>query len=145
MRLEPVYLVAPEPRRPTRRGFVWIALAGAVGGVAGFALRQAFGEPGVAAATNARLAWARRLAAGDAPIGDLVEHYQAFLLTLEVDAPEDARLWSGVLRIAHAVLEQPTIEERARIARLLVATIARPGAPAPEELRRLVPSLERVR
>jgi len=132
MRLEPVYLVAPEPApqsMPTRRTFLLIGgaflggtvLGGAVlGGACGYtigAVRSGDGERGEEQpgapdglewepSEDADLGELRRLAV-KAPIEELMGKVVLFL-NLRVDTyRQDLILWAGVRRIANEIIAQP--------------------------------------
>jgi hypothetical protein len=149
MRLDPVYLVAPESPKPlgsSRRTFLAFGVGGLLlgGGVGYFAGRGSVGaaseEPGVR--TGGRhLDWARDLAQG--PVEQLCEQVPGFLLELS-DAPTDPVLWDGMRRLAGYVIETPALERRASRARQILDTLDALHPPEPAVFERLVPTLRRI-
>lgn len=144
MRLEPVYLIAPEPepkqRLISRRLFVF-GLSGSA--AAGFGIGWASSRgresptPDPAAASPAavpasaddRQRWALLLQEG--PVEDLVENYQAFLWI--AGTPVDARMEIGVRRLCEAILEGSVTDVQVQqdLASSLTLTIERLHAQHP--------------
>lgn len=165
MRLDPVYLVAPEPkppRIPTRRAFLFVGAAfaagTALGGACGYAAgsvadaRPAGGEPDGHEADPAlpppsgdtELDELRRLATV-APIEELIARWQPFLGLLGDTYPDDATLWRGAQRIGEHVLSTPSLDRRRTIALWLAQVIAQGPREHTATLEDLALQLQRVR
>lgn len=144
MRLEPVYLVAPEPepkhRLISRRLFLFgLSGSAAVGFGIGWAASRGGGPPApipaaaksgaVSADADERQRWALQLQEG--PVEDLVENYQAFLWI--AGTPVDARMEIGVRRLCEAILEGSVTDEQVRqdLASSLILTIQQLDAQHP--------------
>lgn len=149
MRLEPVFLVAPEPERPSdplipRRRFIAAVTGAGLLGLATGALwswRPDHEPEGDGAATDDRLAWALDLQAG--PLVELIRHRLAFIWVVE--SRPDARLVEGLRRLSVAVLEDdPALRgDRLDFAAELARTIA--GFEHARSLDRLLGPLQRLR
>src|SRR5262245_48568230 len=106
MRLEPVFLVAPKPKPPsipTRRAFLFIGISFAagstIGTACGYTLGRASvsGDPGAGgelppSSGDADLDELRRLAIA-APIEELVERRNLFIMMRNRTYPDDRYLW----------------------------------------------------
>lgn len=149
MKIEPVYLVAPEPAPPrppvfSRRALLAaIGVAAASGGAIGWFATRGTGDVAQrrGGTPTPRLQWALDLQSG--PLDELVRHQVAFLWIVESD--RDARLTTGLRRLARAILEDhPAIgAERADLAREIADCIT--GLNAGSDLGPLVEPLRRVR
>lgn len=134
MKLEPVYLVAPPPPRPTvstRRAFLLAGsclLVGAAAGFAGGRLTVAAGPrpsdpnqpdptlpPEPPPIADDRLLWLWQQCDEATPTATLLRNRGAVLQHLP-RRPDDARLWRGVERMVYAVLSDPQLPDRRRIA-----------------------------
>jgi len=162
MRLEPVYLVAPEPeppKIPTRRAFL---LAGAtfaagltLGGACGYAagssantsVQTGEGEDDVReleSTGNAELDELRRLAV-KAPIEELAEKWLYFLQVSSKDYRHDEVLPRGVERLAKYILATPDLDQRKLIANATAQVIELGEQHLQDRAIRYVPQLRRVR
>lgn len=150
MRIEPSYVLeSPRSSRWSRRrllqfGVTALAGAGLGSAVLGVMLRGGAGGLRAQAhdAGDPTLAWLLTLCAADAPLATLLEHHEAVLYLVPRAYPEQARLWHGIERLAHAALDQPDIPNRDELVRDLsecLATHARSAGRA--ELLALVPRL----
>ena len=148
MKLDPVFLVAPEPERRasavcTRRALaLWSLAAAGLGLGAGAYLARwrparAAHEPPL----DASLAWALDLQSG--PLDGLLAAADAFLARAVTFA--DPRLEPGLRRLGEAVLEDHPLcgPDRLPLARKLAAVLS--ALPCSEELRTLGERLERLR
>lgn len=135
MRLDPVFVVAPQPAppsMPTRRAFLLagatFTLGAAVGGVGGYAIGSARASTVHAAGADLaptgdhELDELRRLAIS-APIEELIEKRLVFLRSLGMSYPRDESLWQGVVRLADALRTDPSFPDREVTARLIARTI----------------------
>jgi hypothetical protein len=148
MRLDPVFLVAPEPDPPrtpgdSRRTF----LAGLLGGTGLGALLGAtvLGDPVEPAAgprnDSESLSWALRLQ--DGALDELLANHATFLLVFAEE--RDARLVPGIERLVLAVLERDaTIRD---VATALASSLATEieSHPVAASLRPYVNQLRRIR
>jgi hypothetical protein len=150
MRLEPIYLLGPDPkpepnppRTHTRRAVLAGGIVGLLTGTAitVFARGRTDDAQGAARTppVDTELAWA--LEVGEGPIERLLERHQHFLLVVWSRGTESPRLWHGAERMILAVLEHDagmTPELRRGAASLLVQTLES-YAPPPHLLRHLAP------
>jgi hypothetical protein len=124
MYLRPVYLLAPEPPRRSRRAFLAWSASFAVGGAIGYVLgaKTKPAQDAHAATTSAsndpQVVWARGLASDAAPLADLLRHGGVFLAILKTRAPDDRLLWQGARRLALALLDPGVVVERSTRQRL---------------------------
>lgn len=148
MKLEPVYLVAPQAPKPasaTRRAFLAAVGSGFVAGVAmGFGLGALCtpAEPTSPAPPESEaVAWALRVQEG--PLATLLGHRQSFLIVFGEE--RDPRLVPGVERLVVAVLEdEPAVAEyRRSLATALASEIA--ASPIADSLHTYLPRLRRIR
>ncbi len=160
MRLEPVYLVAPKPRppsMPTRRAFLGMGLAFAVGGAIGSACGYSVGSAKAAEKAgggpagedyplsgNPELDELRRLAV-KAPIEELMGIAMVFIRTVTQDYPEEVVAWKGVRRMGEHVLANPGVAQRRVIARFLCQGIEQASSQRQESLNDLLPRLREIR
>lgn len=132
MKLEPVYLLAPEPTaapppapQPTRRAFLVGAALGCASGLAiGAAATRWLGwvfEAAAADEPDERTRWALTLQRG--PIADFVADHETFLWLSE--SLRDPRLEPGIERLARAVIDgdDATRAVRSSLATSLAMTI----------------------
>ena len=70
---------------------------------------------------DATLEWLRSLASESTPIAELIANANTYLLHLDQHYPDDAVLWTGVERLAHAVVADEQLQQRRRLAQLLLA------------------------
>lgn len=136
MKLDPVFLVAPQPNpptMPTRRAFLiagtTFTLGTAVGGACGYSIAA---KPDPVAAgdvdvdleptNDVELDELRRLAV-KAPIAELIEKRLVFLNSLTKNYPKDEILWKGASRLADAVLANRPISDRRLFSRFLAQVI----------------------
>lgn len=146
MKLEPVYLLAPEPEEPQRRRFRRRTLlfgtfgALALGAAGGWSLRKVLApsSSGAGDATDPVLQWALRLQDGDEEA--LVANAENFVLA--VLSSSDRRLLTGLERLADLVLDETRLPaaKRREIARRLVAVIEQDP-----DARALAPRLDALR
>ncbi len=155
MKIEPYYLLAPlppKPSMPTRRA--WLIAAGAfvvgstVGSACGYSLGAASAGPAAAPAGpvewkpsgDAELEEWRRLAV-KAPLDELFERAMAFLDARVSNYPKDEILWLGVERLAKesAGNESRPVNEMTLV--VVVAQIEGTARPTEPSLRELVPQL----
>lgn len=149
MRLDPIYLLAPEPDdEPTtysrRSVFAFAALALGLGFAAGTGLARVLRAPKAPETTDdPELAWAVGLCEG--PIGELVA-YRHTLLEIGARRPEDvARIESGLIRLAdHVLTGNAPDPDRSVMARELVAFIQRLESRAPDSLQGRAKALSRL-
>lgn len=142
MKLEPVYLVAPRARIPTRRAFVLAGLAGAAGVGCGFVAGRALAGPAgdappdpgsapVDAELLARIQWAERLAQRS-DVDELLANLPALLGVVDEAASrglDSDVMWRAVAKTARAVADDGSVPWRAPAARALVRLLERrPGA-----------------
>lgn len=153
MRLDPTFLVAPEPepaepapRLVSRRMFAIGVLASAgLGAASGFVLSRRSPppapQPPVRGPSPQLLDWALRVQ--DGPLPQLADNHGPFLMVF-ADA-DDPRLLVGVQRLATAVIEDdPAVHEsRLTLARSLTIEIEARAVARP--LLRFVPALRRIR
>jgi hypothetical protein len=163
MRLDPVYLLAPEPEppsMPTRRAFLLIGgafLGGTVlGGACGYTIgvAQGGGEQGAAGAGPGEIEWERsddadleelRRLAVKAPIGELMEKAVLFLATRSFSYRTDPILFRGIQRLSLEITENPQPAVDPILISGILSAIEN-GAPPPElNLESLVPALRRAR
>jgi hypothetical protein len=158
MRIDPVFLVAPEPEppsMPTRRAFLLAAGALVVGAGGGGACGYSLGvaarpvEPAAdkpvaePSSGDAELDYWRGVAKG--PLDDLFEKGLMFLHVRNTDYQQDQQLWLGVQRLAEEVRDNPAREVDEGLLALLAAVIDGPARPAEPSLRSLVPVLRERR
>ncbi|GAB4139278.1 MAG: hypothetical protein Fur0037_05410 [Planctomycetota bacterium] len=145
MKLEPVYLVAPDPPLssiPTRRAFLWAGIGTLAGFAGGLGCATA---PGVLAGEAARdpvLLWLHRLC-DEAPVDDLIR-YRAALLQQLPRHVSDPVLWHGMARLAVSI---PGIEDataRKRAAEEFVDVARRLEPLSPRALAVNLPTLEEI-
>ena len=125
MKLEPVYLVAPEPAPKgitTRRAFLVAGTCFAAGAVSGFALQRSMGTPAPRVPVDPIVRWAREVSRDPARIQELREHYHGFLHAV-ASAPEDADLWFGFERLVDQLELMPRNPQTAVIAASLRQTL----------------------
>ncbi|MBI5851904.1 MAG: hypothetical protein HZB39_12890 [Planctomycetes bacterium] len=148
MKLDPVYLLAPEPQRKpaatcSRRTLAAWTIASAVLGWASgtFSARVWFDREPAPSAADASLAWALELQSG--PLSALLASSDGFLA--RVVTYEDPRLHRGLHRLCDAVLsdEFGRDDERATLARKLAIVLR--AIRCGDELTALAEKLERVR
>ena len=153
MRLDPVYLVAPEPsKRPTRRAFMLTSgtlLAGfSLGGACGYAAGSRAGandaenQQALEPTGDAELDELRELSRNGSIEELLAARFKIrhFVITRY---PDDPVLWTGIERLARIVLQRPDCPDRRPLARGLGTMIEQSGKPA-EHLIELVPRLKSV-
>jgi hypothetical protein len=131
MKLEPVYLVAPEPAPPSvsRRAFLWTAVLGPlVGGSAGFLAGYVTGRPAapsagpeaepltVPADFDVRLTWALRLLEADDET--FLAQAVGFLSVANRHA-DDPRIRDGLGRLARILVEHADVSRARSVARPL--------------------------
>jgi hypothetical protein len=148
MRLDPVFLVAPEPEGPapstvSRRMFVGaLASSFGLGALLGY---TATGREGEASPPprepSTELRWALQLQEG--PLEELVAGHRSFLIVFA--DTEDPRLLAGIERLALAVLEaDPSVRDpRPDLASALASEIA--SRPVARPLAHHVDALRRIR
>jgi hypothetical protein len=107
MKLDPVYLVAPEPQRDakrfSRRACLGLAALGfGFGALLGSGLRRALATGGTATTIDAELQWALALQRG--PLERLVRDRVTFLAIVDEHAAELDRFEAGLSRLVEAVL-----------------------------------------
>ena len=150
MKLEPVYLVAPERPSliPTRRAVLFAGLSffggAAAGGALGIQYERSKGAPAedeLAPSGDPELDRLRRLAI-EAPIDELRNKQFAFITAVQVDYPRDAVLWRGVGRLVDDVLSGEGRSGRRDLARLLASVIRNGAADVVGELAAKRPALE---
>lgn len=134
MKLDPVFLVAPQPNpptMPTRRAFLiagsTFTLGTAVGGACGYSIAAkpdpvAAGDVALEPTNDVELDELRRLAV-KAPIAELIEKRLVFLNSLTKSYPKDEVLWKGASRLADAVLGNRPISDRRLFSRFLAQVI----------------------
>lgn len=149
MRLDPVFLVSPEPEKEPVRGFsrrafyaavmTALCLGAAAGRTLGVFLRSS--NPETSVEEDATLRWALEAQRGD--LATLVQGHEAFLMTFVVNG--DARLQTGVRRIAEAVIaDDPCVRaQRARVAERVLGVLR--SSPGAEALHSLIGPLETCR
>lgn len=144
MKLDPVYLVAPEPQRDakrfSRRACLGLAALGfGFGAMVGSGLRRALASGGTATAIDAELQWAIELQRG--PLERLVRDRGMFLALAGERRSQESDLLVGVQRLArHALDESVDRTARAPLARDLVAYLE--SVPVPDQ--RLLAALRQV-
>jgi hypothetical protein len=146
MRLDPVFLLEPEPRQ-TRRALLIGACAAAVGGGLGLALGRATVPDAEASVVDPQLVWARELARDTTPILQLADKYGPFLTILRSKAPNDRALWAGVARLSAALLDDTlsvSADSRRRIAKAILAEIEARSWPRDLTLDRFVEPLREL-
>lgn len=151
MRLEPVSVLAPRPRIPTRRALLLAGVAGAAGIGMGMGFgwwRWGKGEQAGEAARpmDPRLAHALELASPTTPIQALLSE-QMFLLAV-VHETEQAgnrhpELWTAVQRIAAEIVRDRSLPDRRIRARSILDLLER-GRPSGTGLELLVQDLRRA-
>lgn len=148
MRLEPVYLLAPEPEAAPRssvtRRSLFSAIIGsfAVGALAGgFGARWLVdGHPGER--IDESLSWALRLQ--EQSIEELLGAADAFLVRYVTFT--DSRLEVGIRRLSVAVTEDSIVAmDRRRELAVKLTAVIQGTEHASQELRQLLPSLSSVR
>lgn len=131
MKLEPVYLLPPEPDRRvklSRRAFAAVVLgAAATGGSAGYWVRASRSEPTPPPVIHDRLhQWARVTAQG--PIERLAAAGQGFSAALRLHG-DDEVLRAGLLRLADYLLAHPEMDS-AKVLALSLRNCIGPDWPA---------------
>lgn len=125
MRLDPVYVLAPEPRGEAREPSRRVVLAAMLGTTASaFGFGWLIGGRRADASTDDRaLAWALELVSG--PDDRLLRHYRRYLMVVWEHAGRHAELWDGVRRLTRLVVEArgPTDDERRLLALSLLQTL----------------------
>jgi hypothetical protein len=163
MRIDPVYLVAPkppEPSMPTRRAFVFMGAAFAVGsafgGACGYSVgaraanAAASGEPQAPAdeplksTGNAELDELRRLAV-KAPIEELLMRSVDLFAGMSTTYREDAVLWQGIERLCEHVIKTTSFDRRRITARSLEQMIERANSKERSKYEHWLPKLRQVR
>ncbi|MBL9075880.1 MAG: hypothetical protein JNL08_00165 [Planctomycetes bacterium] len=141
MRLDPVFVVAPEPTAPTmptRRAFLLagatFTFGAAIGGACGYSAgaAQAAGsaaprEEELTPSGDSDLDELRRLAV-KAPIEELIERRLVFLRSVGALYRRDDTLWRGVVRLSEAVRSRDGFPDRLIIARLIAQNIEQADA-----------------
>lgn len=122
MKLDPVYVVAPErmPRTvPTRRAFLLAGVAGVVGAGGGYGLSQLLGrEPKTSPGRtelDPMLRWLLTLCDDSSPIEELIQ-YRAALLQALPRHKDNSSLWHGLARLAVAAETIPDDRDSRRVA-----------------------------
>ena len=149
MKIEPVFLLAPQPTVPptqTRRGFL---LAGAMFGLGavlgGSAVKWVFSNDSKALppAADLDLAQLHRTVSPENPLDRLAENYQYVIGNICWKYRDDPLLWKGLVRLARGALEKPDLPNRQQIAKslLLMDLLV---AHRSEELKALAPELAAV-
>jgi hypothetical protein len=146
MRLDPVFVLAPEPPRASRRAVLLGAGAFALGACAGavvwpWLMGSADGDAAASERASADGEWARALAVG--PPAALFEHATRFLVELG-RTPDDAVLWQGALALARHVVAQERSDRTARVADMLLALARRIPRTGGVDFAGIVPALEGV-
>lgn len=157
MKLEPVFVVAPQPHLrgvPTRRAFLiagsTFTLGTVVGGACGYSIAVATQSAGAPAeevippSGDPELDELRRLAV-KAPIDELLEKRLVFTACVNSDYPTDAVLWRGVGRLCDAVVGNYQYEDRRLFAAALAQMIDRGDATCTQSLKSRIPELRRTR
>lgn len=146
MKLEPVFLLAPEPepKKPegwSRRAVLAIALTSFAAGLGAGAVVWPVGEPIDSA--DLELKWATALARSS--IDELVAMNAPFLQVAGARGHRNAAIQAGVLRLADAIRDA-SLDERRRvaIARALVTVITTLGVDASRELESRLPELRQL-
>ena len=151
VKLEPVYLLAPQPDQPGPRGLSRRAVMGfAIGSFAfGFGVGAALRllgrrEPSDESSPSDReLAWARDLARG--PIETLLAESAPYLQVAGAHGRSETILRDGLLRLADAACGEtlPAMQRR-DLARGLIVTLSALGDAARPELAARIPALRRI-
>jgi hypothetical protein len=156
MKLEPVYLVVPNPKPaslPNRRAFLiaggtflaGIGLGGACGYAAGSRRLPHEGKPTLPAPSgNAELDELRRLALV-APIEELTRRWPQFTDAFGTRYRTDEYLPTGIERLVEQVLADASLPQRRTLARVLAQTIQLGEEPVQARLGDRVAALQRVR
>lgn len=165
MRIDPIFLLGPEPEppsMPTRRAFLIAAGALVVGaggaGACGYSMGKAAGLAEAAAAQkpaavepseplkssgDAELDYWRGVAQG--PLDELFEKGLMFLVVRVRDYPQDAILWQGVQRMVMELRDNPSrnLEEAAVLN--LTSQIEGQARPVEPRLLEFIPMLRQRR
>ena len=124
MKLEPVYLVEPlpEPETRSRRAFLSVGIAFAIGGLVGFypGLRLGRGEARGASGVDEELGHLRWLAV-EAPVAELRAEAGYYLHLLGWKYSDEELLWRGFDRLAADLLASPSTRERVELAKFASA------------------------
>ena len=134
MKLQPVYLVAAEPKPVsiTRRwAILLVAASFALGIPMGLGCGYLVGKSAAAAkaiATDAELERFRKLAR-DAPIEDLLYVGQFLVETREISHSDDLQLWSGISRMCDEILMNTSLRDRKKLALAVATTIEKAHPP----------------
>lgn len=164
MKLEPVFLLAPEPAppsMPTRRAFLlaggMFAAGSILGGSCGYALgvsagraaqepkdagKEAPAKPKLEPSGDVELDYWRRLAV-EAPLDELFSKASEFLAAQTFDYRSDRVLWVGIDRLSAELTSNPTRRLKHTTITVLIQNIRLYDAPA--ELKARVPALMRRR
>lgn len=154
MKIDPVYLLAPEPKPPavpTRRAFLLAGVAGFAGIGAGYVLSAATSTATTETPSTAqgadeateRIRWAEDLASHG--VDEILDNLPAFLgVVHEANALRSDRvvLWSGVRKAAEAIVNRGAMPLRASKAKAILAISAL--RPEDSTLRELRPFLLRI-
>lgn len=129
MKLEPIYLVSPQPlpaSMPTRRAWFLAGACFALGAAGGIGGARWLAPTAVAATApppaDERLAWLLGLCEDTSPIDSLIQN-RTVLMQLLPKHPQEAKLWHGMQRLIGAVLEYAQLTDRRRIAQELLAAL----------------------
>lgn len=158
MRLDPVFVVAPEPTAPTmptRRAFLLagatFTFGAAIGGACGYSAgaAQAAGsaaprEEELTPSGDSDLDELRRLAV-KAPIEELIERRLPFVNAVFADYPKDEILWRGVGRLCDVVLRDNSLPGRSSFSRALAQVIEKSEASGAKLLKDRIAELRAVR
>ena len=156
MRLEPVYLVAPEPEPPrvTRRaailGMVGAFVFGVVSGVIGasrFTSRGVPESPAVTSEEERLLEWVRPYALGATTDEQLLVDWSAVLQAVVLHVEEHPELWGAPERLARLVVDRRVRDretERLIALRVLSMIDGVGGLSAPTRVRQFERTLRNV-
>ena len=163
MKLEPVFLLAPEPAppsMPTRRAFLlaggMFAAGSILGGSCGYALgvsagraaqepkdagKEAPAKPKLEPSGDVELDYWRRLAV-EAPLDELFSKASAFLSVQLDDYRTDAILWVGIDRLTREVIGNPARRVDYRVIAAMIENIKFLAPPTDLRLRDRMSALD---
>jgi hypothetical protein len=167
MKIDPIYLLAPEPKPPsipTRRAFLLAGGTLLIGALAGGACGYSMGlaarpnggkepKPANAAAKveeelktsgDAELDYWRQMAV-KAPLDELFTKSLMFLHVRITDYPKDDVLWRGVQRMVHEIRDNSARQVSEALLTLLASHIEGGATPTKPDLRSEVPMLRERR
>lgn len=151
MKLDPVFVLPPEPARPpgnmsTRRAFVCAGIAGLAGWASGYGVGTGSRHVAPSAPIDRRLERGLELARPSTPFRELLDNqYLIISLIHETEAlgNRQATLWQALSRIAREVADNPDIDDRRLRARTLLDVLRR-EYPADLDFDLFIPDLRRA-